>query len=112
MSSQPTSHNPRLQSALAHARRGRSVLPVYWSTDDRCACQHPDCSSPAKHPIPTLAPRGVKQATTSHVVIRAWWGHSPLANPAIATGDVSGITVLDDDGDKGGYDSLANLERI
>src|SRR5258708_40323995 len=25
------SHNPRLQAALAHARHGRAVLPVYWS---------------------------------------------------------------------------------
>jgi hypothetical protein len=53
----------------------------------------------------------VKQATTSPIVIRAWWSYAPLANPALATGDVSGITVLDVDGDKGGYQSLAELER-
>src|SRR5919199_111763 len=102
--------NPRLQSALAHARHGRSVLPVYWAHAGRCGCGSADCSSPAKHPIPILAPRGVKHATTSAVVIRAWWMHSPLANPAIATGEVSKITVLDVDGDKGGFDSLNTLE--
>jgi hypothetical protein len=32
-----------------------------------------------------LVPRGVKQATTSRVVIRAWWAHAPLANPILAT---------------------------
>jgi hypothetical protein len=88
MSPSLSTANPRLQSALAHARHGRSILPVYWAVDGRCGCNRPDCTSPAKHPIPTLAPRGVKHATTSHVVIRAWWLHSPLANPAIATGDV------------------------
>jgi hypothetical protein len=111
MSASLSKPNPRLQAALAQARRGRSVLPVYWAIDGRCACARPDCGSPAKHPIPALAPRGVKHATTSDVVIRAWWWHSPLANPAIATGDVSGITILDVDGDKGGFTSLASLER-
>src|SRR5437763_1109869 len=72
MSPEPTP-NPRLQSALAHARHGRSVLPVFWARDGRCGCGAADCASPAKHPIPALAPRGVKHATTSAVVIRAWW---------------------------------------
>src|SRR5947209_18899532 len=103
-------HNPRLQSALAHARYGRSVLPVFWAADGRCGCGNTSCSSPAKHPIPALAPRGVKHASTSSVVIRAWWTHAPLANPAIATGDVSRLLVLDVDGDKGGFLSLAQLE--
>jgi len=34
-----------------------------------------------------------------------------MANPALATGDISRITVLDVDGDKGGYDSLDQLEQ-
>jgi hypothetical protein len=56
-------------------------------------------------------PRGVKHATTSRIVIEAWWQYAPLANPAIATGELSGIVVLDIDGDRGGFDSLAQLER-
>src|SRR4051812_21902107 len=103
--------NPRLQAALTHARHGRSVLPVFWAMDGRCGCGNADCASPAKHPIPSLAPRGVKHATTSSIVINAWWSHAPLANPALATGDVSQITVLDVDGDKHGYDSLEQLQR-
>src|SRR4051795_6167425 len=103
--------NPRLRSALALARHGRSILPVFWAIDGHCACGNSDCSSPAKHPISALTPRGVKHATTSAVVIRAWWAHAPLANPAIATGDISRISVLDVDGNKGGFDSLADLER-
>ena len=103
--------NLRLQAALVHARHGRAVLPVYWSTGGRCACGRPDCNSPAKHPIPELVPRGVKHATTSRVVIRAWWAHAPLANPALATGENSGVVVLDVDGDHAGFDSLRELER-
>lgn len=107
-----TLHNPRLQAALAHARHGRAVLPVYWSTGGRCACGRPACHSPAKHPVPELVPRGVKQATTSRVVIRAWWAYAPLANPALATGEASGVVVIDVDGDHGGFDSLHQLEHI
>jgi putative DNA primase/helicase len=59
-----------------------------------------------------LAPRGVKHATTSDVVIRAWWSHSPMPNPAIATRESFGITVVDVDGHKVGFNSLSALERI
>src|SRR5689334_4860062 len=104
--------NQRLRAALAHARLGCSVLPVYWAVGGRCACGKPECGSPAKHPIPALVPRGVKQATASSVVIRAWWWHSPWANPAIATGEASGLIVLDVDGDKRGFNALAELERV
>ena len=44
------------------------MLPVFWARDGRCGCGAADCASPAKHPIPALAPRGVKHATTSAVV--------------------------------------------
>ena len=110
MRSPTSSSNPRLLGALAHARLGRSVLPAHSAFAGQCTCRRADCPSSGKHPISILAPRGVKHATTSVVVIRAWWWHSPWANPAIATGDVSGITVLDVDGDKGGYESLVKLE--
>src|SRR5579859_4516450 len=107
-----TFSNLRLQAALAHARHGRAVLPVYWTAGGRCACGRPDCHSPAKHPIPELVPRGVKQATTSRVVIRAWWAHAPLANPALATGEASGVVVIDVDGDHGGFDALRQLDQV
>src|ERR1700681_4133496 len=93
--------NPRFRSALASARLRRPVLPVYWATGGRCACGHADCPSPAKHPIAHLVPNGVRHATTSLVVIRAWWANAPLANPALATGEPSGVVVLDVDGDVG-----------
>ncbi len=102
--------NPRLQAALVHARRGHAVLPVYWFRDGRCGCGRIECGSPGKHPVPVLVPRGVKNATTSVVVIRAWWAYAPRANPAIATGETSGVIVLDVDGDRGGFAALTELE--
>src|SRR2546430_834394 len=72
---QVPSTNPRLQAALAHARHRQAVLPVYWATGGRCACGRAECHSPAKHPIPELVPRGVRHATTSRFVIRAWWAY-------------------------------------
>src|SRR5438132_11421249 len=111
MSTPQSMRNPKLAAALAHARHGRAVLPVYWANGGRCACGRADCHSPAKHPIPELVPRGVKQATTSRVVICAWWTHAPLANPALATGEASGVVVIDVDGDHGGFDALRQLEQ-
>src|SRR5437868_4302672 len=108
----PQTRNPRLAAALAHARHGRAVLPVYCMAGGQCACGRADCPSPAKHPIPVLVPRGVKHATTSRVIIRAWWAYAPLANPALGTGDASGVVVLDVDGDHGGFDSLRELEHV
>src|SRR5258708_40157705 len=109
MSHSQTSHNPRLQAALAHARHGRAVLPVYWSIGGRCACGRADCPSPAKHPIPELAPRGVKHATTSRVVIRAWCAHTPRANPALATGQAPGAVELGVGSHPAGFTSLQEL---
>src|ERR1700682_162607 len=111
MSKAQSLSNPKLAAALAHARHGRAVLPVYWTAGGRCALGRADCHSPAKHPIPELVPRGVKQATTSRVVISAWWAHAPLANPALATGETSGVVVIDVDGDHGGLDALRQLEQ-
>src|SRR5438105_14757955 len=91
----PGTDNPRLRSALAHARCRRPVLPVYWATGGRCACGRADCPSPAKHPIAHLVPNGVRHATTSLVVLRACEANAALANPALATAEPAGVVVLD-----------------
>lgn len=87
---------------------GWAVLPCHSVIGDRCTCARPECDSPGKHP---LTDNGVYGASTDETQIIAWWHRRPWANVAIATGAISGIVALDVDVDKGGPDSLHDLER-
>ena len=49
-------------------------------------------------------------ATVEENQLLGWWEFNPAANLGIATGKRSGIVVLDIDKDKGGYDSLVELQ--
>lgn len=51
------------------------------------------------------------QATTDPQTISEWWRLYPDANVGVATGQASGIVVIDIDVDKGGDDSLYDLEQ-
>ena len=98
--------NEPLDTALAYARRGWRVLPVY-STEDggRCTCEKGrQCDSPGKHPV---TPHGVKDATTDKNQIRAWWTRCPDSNVGVATGN--GLIVLDVDGSEG-VETLRKLQ--
>jgi hypothetical protein len=98
------------ESALSYARQGWPVFPIWPIRDGRCACGK-DCGRDAgKHPIGRLAPKGFQDATTDEATITHWWTDMPDANIGIATGAVSGLVVLDVDGE-GGEASLAALER-
>jgi Mrp family chromosome partitioning ATPase len=83
-----------LDAALDYARRGWRVFPVVPG---------------GKIPLGALAPEGCHSATTSEVVIRAWWADAPDANIGVATGEKSGLLVLDVDSDAGGDLSLERL---
>ena len=92
-----------------YARRGILVFPCHTIEDGRCTCGKA-CHSPGKHPIGTLVPHGVHDATADIGMIDQWWAMYPDANVGIATGRASGIVVIDIDPDHGGEDSWANLE--
>jgi len=98
---------PVLDAALAYAARGWPVLPVHGVLNGRCTCGTEHCASPGKHPITA---RGVNDATADPDRVRARFDGQPRANIGIATGDRSGIIVLDIDRDKGGDESLRDLE--
>lgn len=91
--------------ALALAARGWSVFPCHhpalrnvgtgrWS----CSCARADCSSPGKHP---RTKQGVKDATSDASQIALWWADHPGSNIGLATGEPSGIYVVDLDGQQG-----------
>lgn len=113
----PTSTNQLLEAALTYARRGWRVLPLHtpiWKSptivaqykDDPpgpyCSCGKTSCGAIGKHP---RTGHGVKDATVNETQIRQWWKQWPNANVGIATGEESGIVVLDIDPRNGGKDS-------
>ena len=102
-----------LDYALAYARLGWAVLPV-WSVDahGQCRCGRPNNEKghkAGKHPQSNLVPHGHQDATTDEQVIRDWWAVDPDAGIGISLAD-SGLLALDIDPQNGGHETLAALE--
>ena len=98
-----------LEAALANATRGWPVFPCHTPLEDACSCQKgKDCSRIGKHPRTT---NGLKDATTDEERIRHWWTKWPDANIGLVAGHISGLVILDVDGQKNGYKSLVALEQ-
>jgi bifunctional DNA primase/polymerase-like protein len=112
--SRPTVH--LRDAALGYASRGIPVLPLHYPLPHRsdlqpvtgdqppavgtgCSCRDPGCGQPAKHPLGSLVPHGVKDATTNRARVLAWWTRHPQANIGLATGHL--FDVLDVDGSAG-----------
>jgi hypothetical protein len=110
---------PRWQlrdAALGYASRGIRVLPLHYPLPHRnglqpitgdprpavgsgCSCRDPGCGQVGKHPLGSLVPHGVKDATCNRARILAWWTRHPQANIGLATGHA--FDVLDVDGPNG-----------
>jgi Bifunctional DNA primase/polymerase, N-terminal len=104
-------------AAVGYASRGIPVLPLHYplphpsglqpAPDDQlpvveranCSCQDPSCGQVGKHPLGSLVPHGVKDATCNRARILAWWTRHPQANIGLATGHA--FDVLDVDGPAG-----------
>lgn len=92
-------NSTKLDLALQYAKLGFAVFPAHYMKNGICSCGSPNCRNKAKHP---MTGRDLLDATTSERTIRGWWEDRwPLANIAIATGEASGLLVLDVDGKKG-----------
>lgn len=80
-------------------RQGFAIFPLHSidSETGSCTCGSPSCSSPAKHPISSLTPNGVKNASLELSDVQQWWALWPDANIAIATGEISDVVVVDVD---------------
>ena len=94
-----------LEMALAYAGKGWSVFPLHTVVDGVCDCRK-KCGSPGKHPR-TI--NGFKGATIDPYQIRSWWEMWPVANIGIATGEVSGLLVVDIDPRNGGWETAEAL---
>ena len=89
-----------LAAALAYAEQGLAVLPLHWLTEDgRCSCPDADCTSIAKHPCVSWGRYRSRAASATQ--IKQWWSQWPDANVGIVTGRISGLVVVDVDGEEG-----------
>jgi hypothetical protein len=105
-------------AALGYASRGIPVLPLHYPLPHHgdlqpvlgdhqpavgigCSCRDPGCGQPGKHPLGSLAPHGVKDATCNRARVLAWWTRHPQANIGLATGHR--FDVLDVDGPAGAH---------
>jgi hypothetical protein len=79
-------------AAIAYARRGCPIFPV---------------APRGKRP---LSAHGLRDATTDTAVISGWWRRWPTANVGLLTGALSGLVVIDVDGDTG-YRNFLDLQR-
>jgi Bifunctional DNA primase/polymerase, N-terminal len=103
-------------AALGYASRGIPVLPLHYPLPHRndiqpisgnqppptragCSCRDPGCGQVGKHPLGSLVPHGVKDATSNRARVLAWWTRHPQANIGLATGHR--FDVLDVDGPTG-----------
>ena len=101
--------SPYLKRALFYAKQGWPVFPLHRPYEGGCSCRKPECADIGKHPI---RKPGFLAATTDENQIREWWEFDhPISNIGIRTGKESGIVVLDIDPDKGGEESLRQLEE-
>jgi hypothetical protein len=108
-------------AALGYASQGISVLPLHYPLPDRndlqaltgdhppprpaaqtrCSCRDPGCGQVGKHPLGSLVPHGVRDATTNRARVLAWWTRHPQANIGLACGHA--FDVLDIDGPAGAH---------
>jgi predicted P-loop ATPase len=82
-----------LRAALRYAQMGWKVFP---------------CKPCSKQPATR---HGFKDATTDEAQIREWWERTPDANIGIATGEASGVAVVDEDIRSGGRESIDALQQ-
>jgi hypothetical protein len=100
-----------LEAALSYARIGFRVLPLQSIVNSKCTCGK-SCRTPGKHPIGSLVPHGLKEASGEVQIIRKWWARCPFANVGIATGMIADgryLNVIDVDPRNGGNDTFVAL---
>lgn len=83
------------------------IFPIHTIIHNKCSCNNPNCSSPAKHP---LIFNSFRSATSNLALIKSWFNKYTHCNWAIATGQTSNLIVVDVDIDKNGVKSIEPLK--
>ena len=99
----------KIQIIENYIKRGWKVFPIQWVKGaGRCSCANETCKSAGKHP---LTKNGFKDATLDVQQVKAWLKAWPEMNVGIATGQESGLVVLDVDPRHDGDESFRKLEK-
>ena len=88
-----------IESALFYESVGLSVIPVHTIVDGECSCGSKKCNAKGKHPRIRWKGQTDRRFTASE--LREFWERHPDSNVGIVTGSISGITVIDIDGEEG-----------
>ena len=88
-------HSTKLEKAQAYVALGFAVLPCHTLENGRCSCPNANCDAIAKHPLTT---HGVNSATKDAGTLQQYFSDEyEAANIALATGEPSGVSVIDVD---------------
>lgn len=98
-----------LKAAIAYAERLKfPVIPLHFIIDGKCTCRNPNCDNEGKHP--RIKDWQINAALDRKSIMK-WFNHWPASNIGLPTGSTSGFFVLDVDVDKGGLESLEELQE-
>jgi len=103
-------NDPKAAELLSLAARNFNLFPVWHVRPNGvCGCGNAKCTSPGKHPLGHLVPKGCLDATHDEQRILAWHASQPQANWGAATG--KRLVVIDVDR-KNGHDGEAVLKEL
>lgn len=103
-------NDPKAAELLSLASRNFSLFPLWHvRPSGACGCGNAKCTSPGKHPLGHLVPKGCLDATFDEQRILAWHASQPQANWGIATG--KRLVVIDVDR-KNGHDGELVLKEL
>src|SRR5437016_10475698 len=95
-----------LDHALGYLARGWSIFPVCTPVPGTSHChQHVECDNPGKAPL--VKWKAFQSERASEQTVRNWWHRWPTANIGLATGALSGVVVVDLDGDLATREALS-----
>jgi hypothetical protein len=78
-----------------------SVIRIHGIRDGHCTCGKPSCTSPGKHPDVGSSWKRFEREPAGPGLVVGWFEEKPYANVGIVCGTVSGVIVVDADGEAG-----------